>query len=115
MAKQLNGLELQGFIKERQLRQVRNLRQEHKITPKLLIVKSPSAGPVIDTYVRMKVAYAADIFIEVEVATVAESDMKNRIAAANIDSSITRKELLQEQKFVLQSRIHALDMQIESL
>ena len=38
-----------------------------------------------------------------------------RCAAANIDSSITRKELLQEQKFVLQSRIHALDMQIESL
>ena len=38
-----------------------------------------------------------------------------RCAAANIDSSITRKELLQEQKFVLQSRIHALDMQLESL
>ena len=40
MAKELNGLELQGFIKERQLRQVRNLRQEHKIIPTLLIIKS---------------------------------------------------------------------------
>lgn len=38
-----------------------------------------------------------------------------RCAAANIDSSITRKELREEQKFVLQSRIHALDMQIDSL
>lgn len=38
-----------------------------------------------------------------------------RCAASNIDLSITRKELLQEQKFVLQSRIHAIDMQIENL
>ena len=38
-----------------------------------------------------------------------------RCVAANVDSVIARKELLQEQKFVLQSRIHALDMQIESL
>ena len=88
MAKELNGLELQGFIKERQLRQVRNLRQEHKIIPKLLILKSPSAGPVIDTYVRMKAAYAEDILIEVEVATVAENDMQKYIQAANIDSKI---------------------------
>ena len=88
MGKILNGLELQGFIKERQLRQVRNLRQEHKIVPKLLIIKSPSAGAVIDTYVRMKVAYAADIAIEVAVQTVPESDMKNYIASANVDSNI---------------------------
>jgi len=38
-----------------------------------------------------------------------------RCADAIIDSSITRKELLEKQKFVLQSRIRALDMQIESL
>ena len=38
-----------------------------------------------------------------------------RCATANVDSSTTRKELLQEQKFVLQSRIHALEIQIESL
>ena len=88
MAKELNGLELQGFIKERQLRQVRNLRQEHKIIPTLLIIKSPSAGPVIDTYVRMKAAYAEDILIDVEVATVAENDMQKYIQAANIDSKI---------------------------
>ena len=88
MVKELNGLELQGFIKERQLKQVRNLRQEHGIVPTLLIVKSPSAGPVIDTYVRMKQRYAADIMIEVEVATVAESDMQQYIAGKNVDSNI---------------------------
>jgi len=88
MGKELNGLELQGFIKERQLRQVRNLRQEHKIIPKLLIIKSPSASPVIDTYVRMKTRYAEDIMVEVVVETVAEADMKDYIAQANIDSNI---------------------------
>lgn len=87
MAKELNGAELQGFIKERQLRQVRNLRQAHGIIPKLLIIKSPAATPVIDTYVRMKERYAADILIEVEVMTVVESDMKECIKQANIDSN----------------------------
>ncbi len=88
MSKELNGLELQGFIKERQLRQVRNLRQEHKIIPKLLIIKSPAASPVIDTYVRMKTRYAEDIMVEVVVETVAEVDIKGRIVQANLDSSI---------------------------
>lgn len=88
MVKELNGKELQGFIKERQLRQVRNLRQQFHIVPKLLIIKSPSAGAVIDTYVRMKVRYAADIFIEVLVETVEETAMIERIKAANADDSI---------------------------
>ena len=88
MSKELNGLELQGFIKERQLRQVRNLRQEHKIIPKLLIIKSPSASAVIDTYVRMKTRYAEDILIEVAVESVPETDMKSRIEEANNDSNI---------------------------
>jgi len=88
MAKELNGAELQGFIKQRQLRQVRNLRQEHGIAPKLLIIKSPHASPVIETYVRMKQRYAADIFIDVEVAEVAENKMKEFIQSANTDSNI---------------------------
>ena len=58
MTKLLNGLELQSYIKARQLRQVRNLRQEHHIVPRLLILKSLGASPVIDTYVRMKTKFA---------------------------------------------------------
>lgn len=37
-----------------------------------------------------------------------------RCAATNMSSYITQKELLQEQKNVLQSRIRAIDMQLES-
>ena len=88
MGKELNGKELQGFIKERQLRQVRNLRQQFHVVPKLLIIKSPFAGDVINTYVRMKVRYAADIFIEVLVETVDEDKMMQRIAEANADTKI---------------------------
>jgi len=88
MARELNGLELQGFIKERQLRQVRNLRQQFGITPKLLIIKSPSASAVIDTYIRMKQRYARDIFIDVEVVAIEESEMPTYIEQANVDSNI---------------------------
>lgn len=88
MAKELNGAELQGFIKERQLKQVRNLRQEHGIVPTLLIIKSPSASEVIDVYVRMKARYADDISVNVIVESVPEESMKNRIHEANADSNI---------------------------
>lgn len=88
MTRLLSGSDLQGFIEERQLRQVRNLRQEHGIIPKLIIVKSPSASSVIDTYIRMKQRYAAEILIDVEVATVEEKDMPAYIATANSDSKV---------------------------
>lgn len=88
MARELNGNELQGFIKQRQLRQVRNLRQAYSIVPRLAILKSPSANKVIDTYVRMKAAYAEDILVEFDVLTVAEDDMKNTIKTLNTDSNI---------------------------
>lgn len=88
MTRELNGLELQGFIKQRQLRQVRNLRQEHHIVPKLVIIKNDHATQVIDTYVGMKVAYADDVLIEVEVASVAQEFMPDKIRDANQDSSV---------------------------
>lgn len=88
MTRLLNGLDLQGFIEERQLRQVRNLRQEYKIVPKLVIIKSPSASNVIDVYVRMKQHYAAEILVEVEVATVEEAKMVAYIEKANVDSNV---------------------------
>ena len=60
----LNGSELAGFIKERQAKQVRNLRQEHAVFPKLAIV-TDSDNPVIATYMRLKQRYGADILIDV--------------------------------------------------
>ena len=88
MSKELNGLELQGFIKQRQARQVRNLRQEHGIVPKLLIIMSARASDVIKTYVRMKRRYAEDILIDVEVAELVQKDMLAAISAANGDENI---------------------------
>ena len=81
--KELNGLELQGYIKARQLRQVRNLRQQFGIVPKLCIIKSTAAPDVIQTYVRMKQRYADDVLIEVEVLTLDQSSMPEAIRRAN--------------------------------
>lgn len=62
----LNGSELVDFIKERQAKQVRGLRQAERIVPRLAIVRCDSANPVIDTYVRLKKRYGEDILIEVD-------------------------------------------------
>lgn len=88
MAKLLSGSELQGFIKERQLRQVRNLRQEHHIIPRLVIVMSETAGDVIHTYVRMKQRYADDIGIVVDIHAVADTELESAILEANADRNV---------------------------
>ncbi len=61
----LNGLELAGYVQERQAKQVRSLRQSWRTIPKLAIVRT-SDSPVIDTYVRLKQAYGQEISVEVE-------------------------------------------------
>ena len=88
MAKLLDGRELQGYIKARQLRQVRNLRQAEGIVPTLLIIKSPAATAATETYVRLKRQYAEDVLIEVLVETVEEAQMQARIERANHDAAI---------------------------
>lgn len=88
MARQLNGLELQGFIQQRQLRQARNLYQEYSVKPTLLIIKSTSASDVIDTYIRMKQRYAEDVAIDAIVESLDEAAMAARIKEANNDSNI---------------------------
>lgn len=88
MVKELNGSELAGFIKERQAKQVRALRQAHRVFPKLVVIKSEHASPVIDAYVRMKVRYSEDILIETEVQTMAEENMIPAIKRANADDAV---------------------------
>jgi methylenetetrahydrofolate dehydrogenase (NADP+)/methenyltetrahydrofolate cyclohydrolase len=85
MPKLLDGNELVGYIKERQARQVRALRQASRILPRLVIIKSTSATPVIETYIRMKQRYAEDILIETAVETLAEADMGAALARLNAD------------------------------
>jgi len=88
VTKSLNGTELVGYIKERQARQVRGLRQAWKLFPKLVIIKTPGASKVINTYVRLKQAYGADILIQTDIETVAEADMPTLIDRLNKDESV---------------------------
>lgn len=88
MAKLLSGIELVGYIKERQAKQVRALRQAERVFPRLVVIKSTSASPVIDAYIRMKQRYGDDIGIETVVETVNEADMPAVIDKCNNDSSV---------------------------
>jgi methylenetetrahydrofolate dehydrogenase (NADP+)/methenyltetrahydrofolate cyclohydrolase len=85
MAKLLSGTELVGYIEERQARQVRALRQASRVFPRLVIIKSLSASPVIDAYIRMKQRYAEEILIETVVETMAEAEMPAAIERLNAD------------------------------
>lgn len=88
MPKLLDGEELAGYIKERQAKQVRSLRQAEGVFPKLAIIRSTSASDVIDTYVRMKRRYGDDILIETIVETLDEVDMPAAIVRLNGDDSV---------------------------
>lgn len=88
MTRILNGSELAGYIKERQARQVRALRQAHGVFPRLAILKSTGASPVIDAYVRMKRRYGDDILIETEVLVCDVAAMPAEIERLNTDSTV---------------------------
>jgi methylenetetrahydrofolate dehydrogenase (NADP+)/methenyltetrahydrofolate cyclohydrolase len=85
--KTLDGNELAGYIKARQVRAVRGLRQHHKIIPRLAIVVA-NDNPVIDTYVRLKQEYAQDILIDVDVYKVAQDAVETKIAELNTDQLV---------------------------
>ena len=83
----LDGAELAGFIKERQLKQVRALRQSWRVLPRLAVVQTTDS-PVIDTYVRLKQVYGADILVEVDVHKVEASELMSTIQSLNDDASV---------------------------
>jgi methylenetetrahydrofolate dehydrogenase (NADP+)/methenyltetrahydrofolate cyclohydrolase len=85
--KLLKGKELAGYIQERQAHQVRGLRQAHKIVPKLAIVQCKD-DPVINTYVRLKQQYGADIRVEVEVRTISQAKAAETLKQLNGDPSV---------------------------
>ncbi len=86
--KLLSGSELAGFIKERQARQVRGLRQTHKVFPKLAIVLTDLDNQVIGTYVRMKQRYGADILIDVDIHKVEQSAASDLLKKLASDDSV---------------------------
>lgn len=83
----LDGSELSGFIKERQSKQVRALRQSWKVFPKLAIIHT-SDSPVVATYMRLKRQYGEDILIDVEFYHPAEDQLINQIKTLNSDDSV---------------------------
>ena len=83
----LDGRELAGFIMERQARQVRALRQAHKVLPTLAIVQTID-NPVIDTYVRLKRQYGDDIEVDVVVHKINQSELMTTIASLNADDMV---------------------------
>lgn len=80
--KVLYGSDLAGFIKERQAKQVRALRQAWGVFPRLAIVTDVD-NPVIDVYMRLKQRYGADILIDVEIHRVKSGEAVEMIGQLN--------------------------------
>jgi len=87
MKKELNGSELAGFVKERQLHAVRGLRQEYSVIPKLAIIRT-NPEPIVDSYMRIKQQYGEDIQVEVEVHTIEQSEALVLIQQLNSDATV---------------------------
>lgn len=83
----MNGLELVGYIKERQAKSVRNLKQQWRISPKLAIIRT-NPDPVVDSYMRIKQAYGEDILVDVDVHTIEQSNALDTIKQLNLDSTV---------------------------
>lgn len=82
MMKLLDGADVAAFIKERQAKQVRNLRQSWQVVPRLAIVQTID-DPVIDTYVRLKRRYAEDILVECELHHVSQAEIAQTLEILN--------------------------------
>lgn len=85
--KNLNGSELAEFIKERQAKAVRGLRQAYKVNPKLAILVTVE-NPVIEIYMRLKKAYGNDILIDVDIHRIKQAEVLSKIEKLNKDSSV---------------------------
>ena len=83
----LSGAELAGYVKERQAKQVRNLRQEHKVFPRLAIIQTVEDA-VIDTYVRLKKNYGKDILVDVDVYRLDETSALAKIVELNNNTEV---------------------------
>lgn len=83
----LNGSELAGFIKERQAHEVRVLRQAHGVIPKLAIIRT-NPDPVVDSYMKLKQGYGDDIQVVVDVHTIDQDEVFERIKQLNDDSAV---------------------------
>lgn len=86
MLKSLNGSELAEFIKVRQAKQVRALRQAQRIFPRLAIIQTIDS-PVIDMYVGLKKTYGEDILVDVDVYKLDQAQLPGAVERLNADPS----------------------------
>ena len=87
MSRQLSGRELVSFIKERQARQVRALKQHDHIRPKLAIIQT-KLDAVTDLYTKLKQRYGEDIGIAVEIHKVDQPGVERLIEQLNMDPTV---------------------------
>lgn len=85
--KLLNGLELASYIKERQAKETRRIKQMYGIQPKLAIVQVKD-DPVINVYVRLKKQYGSDLGIDVDVHKVKQTEVKKILNTLSIDKTV---------------------------
>lgn len=85
--KSLNGKELADFIKERQAKQVRNLKQSHNVIPKLAIIRT-NPDLVVDSYMRLKQNYGKAIGVEVDIYSINQSQAVKTINKLNQDKTV---------------------------
>jgi methylenetetrahydrofolate dehydrogenase (NADP+)/methenyltetrahydrofolate cyclohydrolase len=83
----LNGKDLADYIKERQVKQVRTLRQQYGIIPKLAIVVTID-HPVTNLYLRLKARYGADIDVAVDVHRVVQTSIKELLNKLGHDDNV---------------------------
>jgi methylenetetrahydrofolate dehydrogenase (NADP+)/methenyltetrahydrofolate cyclohydrolase len=85
--KELNGAELAGYVKERQAKAVRGLKQQWNVQPKLAIIRT-NPDPVVDSYMRIKQSYGDDIGVAVDVYTIEQHEALTTIEALNTDPTV---------------------------
>lgn len=85
--KVLDGLELTGYIKERQLKQVRALRQSWRVVPRLAIICTGD-NPAVGKQIQLKCEYGEDIMTEIDVYNVPDFEILKRIELLNRDENI---------------------------
>lgn len=85
--KLLSGSDLADFIKERQAKAVRGLRQAYGVQPKLAILVTVEK-PVIEIYMKLKKGYGEDILVDVDIHRVKQADVLTKIQELNDDPSV---------------------------
>ena len=83
----LNGKDLADYIKERQAKQVRVLRQQYDVIPKLAIVVTID-NPVTNVYLKLKARYGTDIDAAVDVHHVSQAEVPELLETLGKDDSV---------------------------